>query len=232
MDYYFQPEIITGSNFLNEEESRHCVKVLRHAPGDEITIADGQGGVYQAEIVEANPNQCEFRILSERSFPRRTNSVTIIIAPTKSHDRLEWFVEKATEIGVDAIQLIKCNNSERSRVRMDRLRKKAIEALKQSKNPYLPEILDIAAVQEVVSSTTAQNRFIAHVDEANPHRLQSSITESGESVILIGPEGDFAASEVAMALENGFKKVSLGKNTLRTETAGIIACQILCSSNQ
>src|SRR5690606_17772998 len=136
----YQPDIIKGDHFLDAEESRHCVKVLRKREGDEINIVDGKGGAYKAIIVDANPKKCTFAIKEVVNQERKTNSIHIAIAPTKNSDRIEWFVEKAIEIGIDRITFIECEHSERAKVNIDRISKKAVSAMKQSLKPFLPDI--------------------------------------------------------------------------------------------
>lgn len=226
MNLFYQPLIEQGILYLDEDESRHCIKVLRKQTGDPIDLTDGKGYFYRAQITHADPRQCTFSIREKTKPAPKTFGIQIAIAPTKNTDRMEWFVEKAVEIGVDKISLIECRNSERSFLKTGRLTKVAISAMKQSLKALLPVIEEPIAVEHLIKSTTAE-RFIAHVDPANPLHLKDAAKPGRQYVVLIGPEGDFTAEELAVAADHGFTKVSLGGSRLRTETAGLAACHIL-----
>lgn len=227
MNLFYQPLISEGIHHLDEEESRHCVKVLRRNAGDPIHITDGKGFFYDAVISKPDFRKCEFSIQKTIPAEVRDYQIHIAIAPTKNADRTEWFVEKATEIGIDRITLIACENSERTFLKTERLRKLAVSAMKQSLKATLPIIEDLVPFSSLIKSSKENGRFIAFVDSSNPVQLQNVATKGGASVVLIGPEGDFSSAEVTQAIEAGFKKVSLGKSRLRTETAAVAACHIL-----
>jgi 16S rRNA (uracil1498-N3)-methyltransferase len=226
VNLFYQPLIDEGILYLDEDESRHCIKVLRKQSGDPIDLTDGKGYFYRAQIVRADPRQCAFTITEKSKQDRKPFGIQIAIAPTKNTDRMEWFVEKAVEVGVDKISLIECRNSERTYLKTGRLVKVAVAAMKQSLKAILPAIEDAIPVEQFIKSATA-DKFIAHVDAANPVLLKDAAQPGRQYVVLIGPEGDFTNDELATATSQGFTKVSLGSSRLRTETAGFAACHIL-----
>jgi 16S rRNA (uracil1498-N3)-methyltransferase len=227
LNLFYQPLIREGVLYLDEDESRHCVKVLRKNAGDPILITDGKGFFYEAVISKPDSRQCKFEIQQQRQEPPKGFTVHIALSPTKNTDRTEWFVEKSVELGIDRISLIDCKNSERSFIKTDRLKKVAVSALKQSLKATLPEITEIIRFDKFVTTCRDDHKFIAIVDPSNPIHLKEAAPAKTTSVVLIGPEGDFTSDELAAALSNGFLKVSLGHSRLRTETAGIAACHIL-----
>ncbi|MEQ8364211.1 MAG: 16S rRNA (uracil(1498)-N(3))-methyltransferase [Cyclobacteriaceae bacterium] len=225
MPLFYQPLIPEGTHALEAEEARHATKVLRLQSGEPLQLTDGKGNLYQAVITELSKSACHFSIQETVSIPRRKYSIHIAIAPTKNIDRIEWFVEKATEIGIDAISFIQSKNSERRVVNMERITKKAVSAMKQSGQAWLPELHPIRKVETLINEP-CEHKYIAHVDQANPKHLKEAPHQSNY-LVLIGPEGDFSQQEINSATDKGFQKVSLGPNTLRTETAGLAACHIL-----
>ncbi|HEY3405191.1 MAG TPA: 16S rRNA (uracil(1498)-N(3))-methyltransferase [Ohtaekwangia sp.] len=227
MNLFYQPQLSDGIFFLDAEESRHCVKVLRNKPGDSINITDGKGSFYTATITEADPHQCTFRIVDTKKEIRKAYSIHIAISPTKNADRIEWFVEKSVELGVDEITLLNCEHTERTFIKTERLQKVAVSAMKQSLKTTLPLIHGVQKFTDVVRNTKASSKFIGFVDDGNPHHLKDVASPASEYILLIGPEGDFSSVELSLALESGFQKVSLGSSRLRTETAGIAGCHIL-----
>ena len=229
MRSFFQPEILNGDLYLDAEESRHCVKVLRLKEQDQIIVLDGSGGYHTVSITNANHKKCEFEILKSEVFAHGEQYIHIAIAPTKNLDRIEWFVEKAVEIGVKEISFFFSDNSERKHFKTDRVIKKAVSAMKQSLKTYLPIINKPIKLSDFI--TQYQNgetqRFIAYVDQANPDLLFDLAQPKQNVIVLIGPEGDFSEKELNLAIDNQYTKVSLGESRLRTETAGIAACHIL-----
>lgn len=225
MQLFYQPEIVNGIHHLDVDESRHAIKVLRLKVGQEIHLIDGLGTFYTANITTDNHRKCAFEITEKKAESKRTGYRHIAIAPTKNLDRTEWFIEKAVEIGVDRISFILTKNSERKVLKSERLVKKAISAMKQSIKARLPVIDEMVSLKEFLSTTEGKNKFIAYVDFDNPTELKSLVAEN--SLVLIGPEGDFTSDEVELALDKGFQKVSLGQSRLRTETAGIAAVHIM-----
>ena len=227
MNLFYQPQLPDGVFYLDAEESRHCVKALRKKPGDSINITDGKGSFYTAIITEPDPRQCNFRITEIRKENPKSWFIHIAISPTKNADRIEWFVEKAVELGVDEITLLDCEHTERTYIKTERLEKVAISAMKQSLKARLPVIHSLQKFNDLVDNNKTASKLIAFVDESNPHHLKDVATPSSNYLLLIGPEGDFSASELASAVQQGFKKVSLGSSRLRTETAGMAGCHIL-----
>lgn len=227
MNLFYQPRLQEGALYLDNEESRHCIKVLRRRTGDPLHITDGAGTFYQAIITVADASKCEFEIVSQQEVPANPWSVHIAISPTKNNDRIEWFVEKCVEIGIDHISLIECDNTERAFVKPDRLEKVAISAMKQSLKARLPVISELQPFAKVIEEASEPFKFIAYVDHTNPDLLQTVAQPGGRYLVLVGPEGDFSEDELTMATARSFVKVSLGKSRLRTETAGVVACHIL-----
>lgn len=226
MNIFYQPLITEGVLQLDEEESRHCIKVLRKMKGDQLRLTDGKGNFYDA-VITSETSPCKFEIRQTYPEPEKKYRIHIAISPTKNSDRIEWFVEKAVEFGVDEIQMMECHNTERTHVKIERLNKVAISAMKQSVKSRLPKIEGLVPFSKVVKASQSSTRFIAYVDPANPLHLKDVARPGENSLVLIGPEGDFTPEELALAMENGFKKVSLGASRLRTETAGLAACHIL-----
>ena len=236
MHLFYTPDITSNTYILNEEESKHAIRVLRLHIGDTIQLIDGNGGLYVGEITDDNQKHCSVRITdTKREFSKRDWYLQIAIAPTKSMDRLEWFIEKATEIGIDEISLIECDKSERAIVKTERLNKVAVSAMKQSVKAYLPKINDVVDFKKFIISTRdfSGQKFIAHCHarEVLPH-IKVLYKSKENTIILIGPEGDFSINEIKTALENGFKEISLGESRLRTETAALYACGALNVLNE
>jgi 16S rRNA (uracil1498-N3)-methyltransferase len=212
---------------LSEEDSRHCVKVLRKNITDKIHVVDGVGGLFECEITNAHEKKCEVRILSaKREFEKRKHYLHIAIAPTKNADRIEYFVEKCVEIGVDEITLIQTKHSERKHQKTERLEKIAISAMKQSLKAYLPKVNELIDFEKFIKTTNYEAKFIAHLTDA-AKRLKDVATIKNEVLLMIGPEGDFAQDEIFLAQNFGFQLVTLGDSRLRTETAGVVACAIV-----
>ena len=225
MHIFYTPEI-SGNNYtLDETESKHCVRVLRLEKGDQITLVDGRGGFYTAEITYPNPKRCMVDVIkSEQNFGFRKFQVHIAIAPTKSIERIEWFLEKATEIGISRVTPLLCRYSERKEIKADRLEKVMVSAMKQSLKAYLPQLDPLTKFSDFISQPFDGQKFIAHCDEQHRDLLKKMVVPNQNYLILIGPEGDFSSEEIEMAIQEGFKPVSLGDSRLRTETAGVVAC--------
>ncbi len=221
------------SNTLSEDESRHAVRVLRLQAGDEIDFVDGVGGFYKAVITNPHPKHCEFEIKdSVKEYGKRDFRLHIAIAPTKNIDRLEWFVEKCTEIGIDEITPIICRFSERKIIKPERIEKVIVSAAKQSLKAYFPKLNPICSFEEFIKNYSASQKFIAHCYEGEKISLQQAYTPSDDCIVLIGPEGDFSQEEIKLAIECGYTPVSLGNNRLRTETAGVVACHTVTLRNE
>lgn len=235
MHLFFTPDISSSIYTLSEDESKHCIRVLRLTFGDKIQLIDGLGGFYEAEIIDNNPKKCTVSIIkSSKEVGKRNHYLHIAIAPTKNMERLEWFIEKATEIGIDEISLINCQNNERTIVKTERLHKVAVSAIKQSIKAYLPKINEVISFKNFIDFNKKFNglKLIAHcinIGETSinnkPH-IKTLLSTPQNILILIGPEGDFTLEEVKFAMENEFAEVSLGESRLRTETAAIYACAV------
>jgi len=236
---FYEPNI-KETLCLGEEESQHCVQVLRAAIGDKIEITDGQGTLYEAEITNPHRKHCEVRILSaQHPEPLHEGRVHIAIAPTKNIDRFEWFIEKATEMGVDEITPLLCTHSERKTINLDRLQKILIAAAKQSLRTTFPKLNPLTSYQDFISPLKegVGEVYIAHCEggyDANADKwaLKNRLTRGHSVVILIGPEGDFSPEEIELAKARGYLPVSLGKARLRTETAGLVACHTAILINE
>ena len=222
MPTFYAPDLTAPTYTLPEEESKHAVRVLRLRPGDSVELVNGRGGVYQAEVVQADAKRCQLRITHEQQVPRRPYAVHVAVAPTKNLDRMEWLIEKATEMGVDRISFLRCARSERRELKLERLEKIAVSALKQSGQAWLPqldEMIDFGAFLPTVEPATT---FIAHL--ADDERTELAQVANGPTcAILIGPEGDFTPEEIAAARQRGIRPVALGLTRLRTETAALAA---------
>jgi len=206
---------------LNEEESGHACKVLRLKAGDKIAIVNGKGDYFTTEITEPHARKCQVKIISCTTEEPDNKSIHIAIAPTKNMDRIEWFVEKATELGITEITLLLCKNNERKVIKTDRLEKILISAMKQSKRLYLPVLNELTPVNNFIQSHP--NGLIAHCYVGEKGNI-SHLYKPNNCAILIGPEGDFTQEEVDIARKNGYQAIELGENRLRTETAGLYAC--------
>lgn len=229
MQLFFQDQITEPISVLSEEESKHLIRVLRKKQGDQITLTDGKGMVFESVILDANPKKASLKILSKKEAEEDSFFIHLAIAPTKNPDRMEWMVEKITEIGFHELTLIETMNSERSFLKTDRLQKKIISACKQSIKFRTPILNSGIKFNDLINSPEFNDfeKFIAYVDEHHQHHLMDLAAPEKKYLILIGPEGDFDPKEIQQAFEAGFKAVSLGKSRLRTETAGLAAVQML-----
>jgi 16S rRNA (uracil1498-N3)-methyltransferase len=225
MHIFYDPNIDPENKCftLSEEESGHACRVLRLGKGDRIELLDGKGSRYVCTIVEAHPKKCSVEIVSSQSESAPQREIHIAIAPTKNMERLEWFTEKATELGITHITLLECRNNERKQVKTDRLTKILISAMKQSKRSFLPVLSDLTPFKDFVKAYP--NGYIAHCTDENKVPLRQALLDNN-APILIGPEGDFSNDEIKLSHEFGYKGVELGDNRLRTETAGLYACAV------
>ncbi len=231
--YLFYVPDIDKRQELNEEESQHCVRVLRLSAGDNILLTDGRGSTYEARIVNPHPKHCSFEIVSrQEQVNKRPYRLHIGIAPTKNIERLEWMIEKCVEIGIDEITPLLCRFSERKIIKPERLEKIMVSAAKQSLKAYMPVLHDMCSFEEFVKTHNKGQRYIAHCYEQDKRLLQKEIKPQEDLVVLIGPEGDFSEQEVASALAVGYVPVSLGSSRLRTETAGVVACHTAALINE
>ena len=226
VELFLAKEISGSEILLDEEESHHCIKVMRHKAGDELLVTDGQGKMYSCRLEVPDKNHCMLELIEtvkEEAEP--LPFIHLAIAPTKSIDRFEWFLEKAAEIGVSEITPIITERSERDKIRHDRLYKIVLAAMKQSLRLWLPKLNSSSKFNEIVNrkSPMVNQNFIAHCQSQNLPLLKSLYQPKHSVLILVGPEGDFTRDEVTLAEDNGFVSVSLSKARLRTETAGMVA---------
>ncbi|GAB2536074.1 16S rRNA (uracil(1498)-N(3))-methyltransferase [Rufibacter soli] len=231
MHLFFTSDLAPASTSytLSEEESKHCARVLRLGAGDAVTLIDGRGGWYEAQIADANPKKTRLSILKHTQDPfQRPYKIHVAVAPTKNMDRIEWFLEKAVEMGIDEVTFLQCARSERKAVNMDRIEKIAVSAMKQSMKAQLPTLRPLTRYADFLAQPQEGQKFIAHLVEGQErHSLAKSISGNDTYTILIGPEGDFSPEEVAQALQAGYKPVTLGQSRLRTETAALAACHTI-----
>jgi len=232
MNLFYSPYVTEELNFLGEQESWHCTRVLRLTDGGTIHVADGLGNLYECLIIHADPKRCIVKVVSsKKEYLKRNYSLHIGIAPTKSMDRFEWFLEKAVEIGIDEITPIFCAHSERIKLKTERLQKILISAMKQSLKAYIPKLNEPYDLKSLLVKESKGQKFIAYCESGEEDELQKVYRSGEDALILIGPEGDFSPEEVSMAKKQEFLPISLGKSRLRTETAGIVACHTILLMN-
>ena len=231
LPYFYQPQIPAGSLSLelNEETSRHCIQVLRMQPGEKLQLTDGNGTLYTAIISKADKRNAVVQIIASAITPAPEKKVSIAISLLKNSSRFEWFLEKATELGVTEIIPLICRRTEKQQARSQRLQTILIAAMLQSQQTYLPKLQEAVAFTAVVGSSNYQQKLMAHCEPADKALLGSLLIEN-DVQLLIGPEGDFTQEEIALALQHKYLPVSLGTNRLRTETAGIAAAVLLTNS--
>ena len=231
MHYFYSPDIIQSFVTLSNEESEHCVRVMRHREGDVVRVTDGCGHLAEAVVAEAHPKKCLLQILQQLTDNLLThNGLHLAVAPTKNADRMEWLLEKAVEIGICSLTFLQCDHSERPRVNLDRLRRVAIAALKQCQTTWLPT-MEVLTFNEFIEKQRpwVANRYIAWCDDKNTRQFAAEPFTAKEVVLLIGPEGDFSEREIALAREAGYTEVKLGNRRLRTETAGLYGCLVVAT---
>ena len=223
---FYNPELTSEAKHItfSPEESKHIAKVLRKQEGDLITITNGAGWLFEATLESATPTSCEADITDAQKYIQPMHWLHLAVAPTKNADRFEWFLEKATEIGVNEITPVICERSERKSVKADRLQRIMESAMKQSKRVYLPKLNPSVDLSDFLALEHPGLRFIAHCHEEEKLELKRRVAPDKDITILIGPEGDFSEAEVDLAYEKGFYPVSLGEARLRTETAAVVAC--------
>ena len=229
---FYAPDIDSFPE-LPEDESHHCTRILRLKKGDAITIIDGKGFFYSAVIVDMHFKHCLVSV-TKRWMQKinRDYTIHIAVAATKNMNRMEWLVEKATEIGIDTITCLHCNHSERNEIKLQRLYKTAISAIKQSQKALLPHINEMTDFYEFISTYQKGCKMIAHCAADRKQLIKEVYTPHNDALVLIGPEGDFSRNEINAALSAGFVPVSLGDSRLRTETAALTACLTIHLLNQ
>ena len=230
MQLFYAPDITPPLYTLNEEESKHCIKVLRLEVGDTLHVTDGKGNMHLCRITVADARRCQIQIVStEEEFEKMPYELTMAVAPTKNIERFEWFLEKATEVGVTRFVPIVCDHSERRIIKHDREIRVITSAVKQSLKAYHPALDELTPLRKLIAEPFDGDKFIAHCDSSFDEKgakrvyLPSIIKKNQKIMILIGPEGDFSPEEINFALENGFRPISLGEQRLRTETAAVVA---------
>lgn len=228
--WFYAPDLPNVS-ILPEEEARHCLNVLRHKVGDEVVVTNGKGGLYKVQILGNTIKSCGLSVIEalEIKMPKPPE-IHLGIAPPKAADRMEWMVEKLTETGISSITPLLARNSERTRVNPDRLQRVAIAAMKQSQKPWLPQMGEIERLTDLLQSPFEGHKLIAHLADGSVP-LPEAYTTQAPVRIVIGPEGDFTAEELALAEANGFRQVRLSPYRLRTETAALVACQAINFAN-
>ncbi|MDN3670609.1 16S rRNA (uracil(1498)-N(3))-methyltransferase [Echinicola jeungdonensis] len=233
MQLFFHKETSQNPIKLSPEESRHLVKVLRKNEGEHIHLTDGKGELFTCKISKLDPKKTELEVLEREKTPEDSYHIHLAIAPTKNAERMEWMLEKITEIGFHELTFLKTFHSERSFLKKERLEKKLIASCKQSLKTFLPVIHSTHRLEDLLeeSKFDGYQKFIAYVDEDHQNHLYDLAQEKKNYLILIGPEGDFSPQEIQKAMDNGFEACSLGKSRLRTETAGLVAVHTLNLKN-
>lgn len=230
LPYFFEPAISFSSTHfqLGEETSKHCIQVLRMKSGELLELTNGSGGLYTARIAQEDKRHCTVVIEKETIVPPPQRKIGIGISLLKNTSRFEWFLEKATEIGVSEIIPLICARTEHTRFRHDRMQQILVAAMLQSQQSWLPVLRDPIKIAAFIDNTTYTQKLIAHCEE-NQKTALTGIETKNNTLLLIGPEGDFTAQEIAHALNNNFLPVSLGNTRLRTETAGIVGATLLAT---
>lgn len=231
---FYNPEIdeTTPNFYFEKEESRHITKSLRKSLGDTITITNGKGWIFKAKITDANPNRCQVITIEKNHITPPPYYLHLAVAPTKMNDRYEWFLEKATEIGVHEITPLLCDRSVRNSVNIDRFEKIIQSAMKQSNQAFLPKMNASIAFKKFLEQHVGVEKYIAHCEDNQKQEMSKLVMPKQNAIVLIGPEGDFSSSEIILATSKGYTPVSLGANRLRTETAAVMACSIFAILNQ
>lgn len=228
MQLFYNPDLTpsTKTFTLNREESKHVIKVLRKSEGDLLHLTDGKGNEYHGTITTANHNRCELGIAFAKAHPPLPYQLHIAIAPTKMNDRMEWFLEKATEMGISRVTPLLCDHSERKKINKERFERIVVSALKQSLQFHLPIIDDLTNFDDFIQGCDSKVKAIAHCEDQPKQTTEELFKSSKDICVMIGPEGDFSPIEIEKALNQNFKPITLGTTRLRTETAGIYTTAI------
>ncbi|PJJ08228.1 16S rRNA (uracil1498-N3)-methyltransferase [Flavobacterium sp. 1] len=234
MQLFYNPTIneTTETFSFDKEESKHIIKVLRKKDSDILHVTNGLGLLFKTEITLASDNKCTVQIVSVEKTETPKYKLHLAVAPTKMNDRYEWFLEKATEIGIHEITPIICDRSERKVINIERFEKIILSAMKQCNQLYLPKLNPAVTFKEFLKAEKTGTVLIAHCEETNKKSLKSVVAPNTDYTILIGPEGDFSNKEIELALGNSYIPVSLGETRLRTETAAIVACHSVVFTNE
>ncbi len=232
MHVFYTPDIAVDGE-LPEEEAGHCLRVLRLGVGDEVMLTDGKGFFYKAVITAATGKRCQVKVVETiGQAPLWNGRLHLAMAPTKNMDRIEWFAEKATEIGFDELSFVNCRFSERKVIKTERIEKIVVSAVKQSLKARKPLVNELTDFGKFIQQKFEGQKFIAHCYEGDKPLLKDVLIPGKDAVVLIGPEGDFSPEEVQKAEAAGFRAISLGKSRLRTETAALVAVHIMNLFNQ
>lgn len=233
MNVFYLPNAQLGMISFPEEESKHIVKVLRMREGDRFCVTNGNGSLFDAELIDPHPKRASANLSNQRDgYDIRDFKIVVAVAPTKLNERMEWFLEKATEIGIDGVKFFTSFHSERRAINVERFKKIVVAAMKQSVKSCMPMIDDLLPFEKLVKQDFNGQKFIAWIDDNVKEQLCNLYNKGDNALILIGPEGDFSKEEVELALNNGFVPVSLGEARLRTETAALVACHTINLINQ
>lgn len=234
MQLFYNPNIdkTTESFSFDKEESRHIIKVLRKRDSDILHVTNGLGLLFETEITLASDNKCIVEVISIKKSPEPKFRLHLAVAPTKMNDRFEWFLEKATEIGIQEITPIFCDRSERKVINADRFEKIIVAAMKQSNETFFPKLNEAISFKEFIKQKNEGLQFIAHCEETDKKSLKEALKPNENVTLLIGPEGDFSEKEITLAIENNFQPVTLGNTRLRTETAAVVACHSVVFFNE
>lgn len=232
MQYFIADNLESDYYTLSAEESKHCVKVLRMGAGSELLLTDGQGQLCKGRIISANPKECEVEIVERTLTPARPFRLHIAVAPTKNTARIEWFIEKAVEMGIDEITLLICEHSEREKQNVERLQKIIDSAMKQSLKTYRPQLNGPLPIMDFLHNANEEYKMVCYCSGDERHTMHQTYTAGHDAVVLIGPEGDFSKEEISTALELGFQPVTLGTCRLRTETAALYATTAINFMNE
>ena len=231
MEFFFSENITDSTIVLDSMEFRHCIKVMRNNVGDIINVIDGKGSVYEGEIKIINKGNCKVLINKIiKDFCKKEYYIHIAISAIKNHDRLEWFIEKSVEIGIDEISFIHSSRTLRKKIKIDRLYRTAITALKQTLKAKFPILNQPINIDDFMKNCSNKNKFICHLqneDRKSLFSFKKDIKKYSDTCILIGPEGDFTLDEIEISKKYGFDSISLGDSRLRTETAGIVSCNMV-----
>ena len=236
MQLFYNPDISESSKDIvfDKEESKHISKVLRKQEGDLLNLTNGKGLFFDVELSLSSPKHCLAKVIAIKEQSPLNYKLHLAVAPTKLNDRYEWFLEKATEIGVSEITPVFCDHSERKVIKPERLEKKILSAMKQSLKAYIPILNPATSLKDFLKEqdTNDSHKLIAHCEDTKKQSLKDKLTPKQSVIILIGPEGDFSTNEIILAKEHGFNPVSLGESRLRTETAAIVACHSVAFVNE
>lgn len=234
MQLFYNAEINDNTTQFSfqKEESKHIIKVLRKSVGDILHITNGKGWLFSAEITVPNINKCIAKIVSKALQQKHNYNLHLAVAPTKMNDRYEWFLEKATEIGLHSVTPIICDHSERKVIKPERFERILQSAMKQSLSCFLPKLNEAVSFKNFIKQDFKGDLFIAHCEETDKKSLKEKLQPKKDITILIGPEGDFSTKEIEQALESNFIPVTLGNTRLRTETAAIVACHSVAFINE